>query len=274
MDFATLIPPEPLCQLVESIWDWDAPAPSHRFERMLPVANAGLIINLAEDETRVYDDAPGLACTKFSGAALDGPRHERFVIDTAEQVRVMGVVFRCGTAAAFFRERMDTIANAHVDLDDLVGQRSRGLRERLLDARDSPSRLAMLGAWLADIARRAAVTPVLIAHATGVLKRVPQIERIADACRDTGLSQRRFGSVFREHVGMSPKRYARLQRFRAVVDAVQRGARIEWSRVAADCGFYDQPHLVREFRAFAGMTPSAYVAARGAYVNHVPLADA
>jgi AraC-like DNA-binding protein len=274
MAFATLIPPEPLSQLIESIWDWDAPAPSHRFERILPVANAGLIINLAEDETRVYDDAPGLACTTFSGAALDAPRHRSFVIDTAEQVRVMGVVFRCGAAAAFFRERMDTIANAHVDLDALVGQRSRGLRERLLDAHDSPSRLAMLGAWVADIARRAAVTPVLIAHATGVLKRVPQVERIADACRDTGLSQRRFGSVFREHVGMSPKRYARLQRFRAVVDSIQRGARVEWSRVAADCGFYDQPHLVREFREFAGMTPSAYVAARGAYANHVPLADA
>jgi hypothetical protein len=51
----------------------------------------------------------------------------------------MGVVFRCGAAAAFFRERMDTIANAHVDLDDLVGPRSRGLRERLLDPSDAPS---------------------------------------------------------------------------------------------------------------------------------------
>jgi AraC-like DNA-binding protein len=274
MAFATLTPPEPLSQLVESIWDWDAPAPAHRFERMLPVANAGLIINLAENETRVYDDAPGLACTKFSGAALDAPRHKSFVIDTAEQVRVMGVVFRCGAAAAFFRERMDAIANAHVELEDLVGPRACGLRERLLEASDSPSRLALLRAWIADIARHAAVTPVLIAHATGVLKRVPQVERIADACRDTGLSQRRFGSVFREHVGMSPKRYARLQRFRAVVDSIQRGARVEWSRVAADCGFYDQPHLVREFREFAGMTPSAYAAARGEYVNHVPLADA
>ena len=274
MAFATLKPPEPLSQLVESIWDWDAPAPSHRFDRMLPVANAGLIINLAEDETRVYDDAPGLPCTKFSAAALDAPRHKSFVIDTSEQVRVMGVVFRCGAAAAFFRERMDAIANAHVDLDALVGARARGLRERLLDARDSPSRLFVLRSWLGDIARRAAVTPVLIAHATGVLKRVPQVRRIADACLDTGLSQRRFGSVFREHVGMSPKRYARLQRFRAVVESVQRGARVEWSRVAADCGFYDQPHLVREFREFAGMTPSAYVAARGEYVNHVPLADA
>ena len=274
MAFAKLTPPEPLSRLVESIWDWDAPAPAHRFERIMPVANAGLIINLAEDETRVYDDAPGLPCTKFSAAALDAPRHQSFVIDTAEQVRVMGVVFRCGAAAAFFRERMDRVANAHVDLDALVGARARGLRERLLEARDSPSRIATLLNWLAGIARNAAVTPVLIAHATGVLKRVPQIERIADACRDTGLSQRRFGSVFREHVGMSPKRYARLQRFRAVVESVQHGARVEWSRVAADCGFYDHPHLVREFREFAGMTPSAYVAARGDHVNHVPLADA
>jgi hypothetical protein len=69
MAFATLTPLEPLSQLIESIWDWDAPAPSHRFERMLPVANAGLIINRAEDETRVYDDASDLACTRFSGAA-------------------------------------------------------------------------------------------------------------------------------------------------------------------------------------------------------------
>ena len=273
MAFAKLTPPEPLSQLVESIWDWDAPAPAHRFERMLPVANAGLIINLAEDETRVYEDAPDLACTKFSGAALDAPRHRSFVIDTAEQVRVMGVVFRCGAAAAFFRERMDTIANAHVDLDALVGARARGIRERLLEARDSPSRLSMLRNWLAGIASRAAVTPALISHATGALKRVPHIGRIADACRDTGLSERRFGSVFRDHVGMSPKRYARLQRFRAVVEHAH-GARVEWSRVAADCGFYDQPHLVREFREFAGMTPSAYVAARGEYVNHVALADA
>ncbi|HEY6894743.1 MAG TPA: helix-turn-helix domain-containing protein, partial [Rhodanobacteraceae bacterium] len=136
------------------------------------------------------------------------------------------------------------------------------------------SRLATLRGWLGDIARRAAVTPVLIAHATGVLKRVPQVERVGEACRDMGLSERRFGSVFREHVGMSPKRYARLQRFRAAVESVQHGKRVEWSRVAADCGFYDQPHLVREFREFAGMTPSAYVAARGGNVNHVPLDDA
>jgi len=57
---------------------------------------------------------------------LDAPRHRSFVIDTAEQVRVMGVVFRCGAAAAFFRERMDAITNAHVDLDALAAGETEG----------------------------------------------------------------------------------------------------------------------------------------------------
>lgn len=272
MSYAMLKPPAPLSDLIETIWDWNAPAQAHRLERILPVANAGLIINLAEDQTRIYEDAPGFPCTTFSGAALDAPRHRSFVIDTAEQVAVMGVVFRSGGAAAFFRERMDVLVNGHVDLEDLVGSHARTMRERLLETVDSRARIALLTRWLAKMSRNA-VRSAPIAHAAAWLANVPAVSRIGDACRDLGMSPRRFGTLFREHVGMSPKRYARLLRFRAVVDGVQSGRSIEWSRVAADCGFYDQPHLVREFRDFAGMTPTAYVARRGDYVNHVPLDD-
>jgi AraC-like DNA-binding protein len=272
MAFATLRPGPPLASLIESVWDWDAPAAAHRFERILPVANASLIINLAEDETRVYEDDATRRRESFGGAALDAPRHRSFVIDTAEQVRVVGVVFRCGAAAAFFRERMDTIANAHVDLDDLVAARFRGVRERLLEANGSRARIATLCGWLVRVARDASM-PSAVAHATALLREAPALVRIADVCRASGYSHRRLGTVFREHVGMSPKRYARLQRFRAVVDSVQRGRRVEWARVAADCGFHDQPHLVREFRTFSGMTPTEYAALRGDYANHVPLAD-
>jgi AraC-like DNA-binding protein len=273
MAFATLRPGPPLASLIETIWDWDAPAAAHRFERILPVANASLIINLVEDETRVYDDDATRRCERFGGAALDAPRHRSFVIDTAEQVRVIGVVFRCGAAAAFFRERMDTIANAHVDLDDLVATRFRGVRERLLEANGSRARIATLCSWLLGVAQGASV-PSAVLHATTLLRDAPALARIADVCRDSGYSQRRLGTVFREHVGMSPKRYARLQRFRAVVDSVQRGRRVEWTRVAADCGFHDQPHLVHEFRTFSGMTPTEYAAQRGEYANHIALADA
>src|SRR3546814_4934922 len=64
------------------------PRQAHRFDRMLPSACGQLVINLVEDESRVYDAA--LRCRRFAGAAFDGPANRSFVIDTAEQVAVIG----------------------------------------------------------------------------------------------------------------------------------------------------------------------------------------
>src|SRR3546814_13902548 len=69
---------------------------------------------------------------------------------------------------------------------------------------------------------------------------------------------------------MSPKRYARLQRFRRLVAQVHRDRTVDWAGVAVDRGFHDQPHLVHEFRAFAGLTPTARLATCGPPAGLVP----
>ena len=87
-----------------------------------------------------------------------------------------------------------------------------------------------------------------------------------------GLSPHRLSRTFHAELGMPPSVYQRQLRIEQAKRELRSGT--PPATVAVDCGFYDQPHLVREFRAFAGMTPSAYCAARGEYANHVPLADA
>ena len=91
--------------------------------------------------------------------------------------------------------------------------------------------------------------------------------------RQTGLSHRRFIEVFRDQVGLTPKVYWRLQRFRQVLQRVHRAPRVEWADLALECGYYDQAHFIRDFRAFSGLSPSAYLAQRGEHLNHVPLSD-
>jgi len=268
MGYAAFAPPAPLSEWVESIWDWRMPAPAHRLERMLPSACAQLTINLAEDETRVYDEA--LRCTRNAGAALDAPSLRSFIIDTAEQVAVCGAVFKPGGAAAVFRQRMDILANRQVDLDDLVAAGLRGLRSRLLEAGDAARRLSTLHAWLLACVRDARPQPML-QQALHALDNGPQVQRIGAVAAQCGVSPRRLGEMFGERIGMSPKRYARLQRFHRVVATARRGGRIDWAGVAVDCGFHDQPHLVREFRAFSGLTPTAYLAQRGPWPSHIPL---
>jgi AraC-like DNA-binding protein len=270
MAFTTRNPVAPLRRSLALIWDWRVEPGEFVLERILPQPGSSLIINLLEDQTRVYTDDAQCRCEYLPGAVFSGQFTQSFVIDSDEQIAVMGVVFRPGGAFDLLRERMDPFDNRHVAFDDLAGPSVRSLRERLLHTADADSRLAVLERWLLDRSGFAGLHPA-VEFALDTLDRAPQIQRIDAVIAASGYSARRFSTLFREQVGIGAKRYVRLQRFRAAVTGANGERRVDWSRIAADCGFHDQAHLVREFRAFSGMTPSAYRARASHNVNHVPL---
>jgi AraC-like DNA-binding protein len=81
--------------------------------------------------------------------------------------------------------------------------------------------------------------------------------------RDVGLSERAFERRFVAHVGLTPVRYRRLARFRSVLRLHSAGV-CDWAELAAMTGFSDQPHLVRDCRAFTGLTPTEWAATQQA----------
>ena len=78
---------------------------------------------------------------------------------------------------------------------------------------------------------------------------------VSSVAGDLGVSERHLRRVFRETVGMSPKGFARLARFRHALRIVREDSRLSWAAIAAAAGYYDQAHLIEEFRAIAGVTP-------------------
>lgn len=87
---------------------------------------------------------------------------------------------------------------------------------------------------------------------------------VAALRRELGLSGKHLVSLFREHVGMPPKRYGRLVRFERLVDRVRRGPPRPWAQLAVELGFCDQAYLARDVRALAGMTPTELATHLGA----------
>ena len=83
------------------------------------------------------------------------------------------------------------------------------------------------------------------------------------------LSPKRFIERFKADVGVTPKRYCRLLRFQRVVTNAHRGGATDWAELALACGYFDQAHLIHDFREFSGLTPTAYEARRTAFQNHV-----
>ena len=86
------------------------------------------------------------------------------------------------------------------------------------------------------------------------------VNAVAD---DLGVSERHLRRVFRDAVGVSPKAFAKLARFHRALRAARTDRCATWASIAAATGYYDQAHLIDEFRAIAGVTPRALLAELG-----------
>ncbi len=85
--------------------------------------------------------------------------------------------------------------------------------------------------------------------------------RVADLARATDLGERQFERRFTRAVGVSPKRYARVLRFREALRLKAEGVETGWAAVAQAAGYVDQAHMIHEFQALAGDSPERLMAA-------------
>jgi hypothetical protein len=129
-----VIPALPLSRFVELLWYYEEPPKKHAKERLMPDGCVSLIINLAENQTRIYDADDVSRMRTFSACSVSGPQSKCFAIDTDEQTCVIGVSFRPGGAVPFLKLPSDELHNQHLNLEDLWGRLARDLQERSLTA--------------------------------------------------------------------------------------------------------------------------------------------
>jgi len=239
----------------------------HGRELSLPSGTINLYINLDRDQIRIYPVDGGPPEVR-SGIAVRGPNSRPVYVDPADQRRVMWVSFRVGGASPFVPADAADLRDRIVDLADLWGRDGELLRERLLAASTVERRLDELAAALLARPRRPldrrddAVVAAAVALHRGA--------SVGDAADRLGWTPRRLGRAFTAHVGLAPKRFARVRRFQRLVRAVATSAGPDWARLAVETGYHDQAHLIHDFRDLSGLTPGAYRPRSPGEHNHVP----
>jgi AraC-like DNA-binding protein len=262
------VPSPPLDRFISSIWFCQSEPRPFALERVLPSGAAQLIVNLKEDRTRMYHPESG-AVTLSCGTVLSGVSTHYGVIDTAEQECVAGVCFRPGGTAAFFAVPAYLIRDAGMPLE-LAWNRGRAarLREQVLEAVSPTAKLDALERALAE-AWRSSACDAAVEFALDAIADRPQAANIAAVADKIGLSPRRLVERFKTAVGVPPKRYCRILRFQRALACAERGRQVDWTRIAMDCGYFDQAHFIHDFRSFAGITPTGYDTGRTQFRNHV-----
>jgi AraC-like DNA-binding protein len=266
-------PPPPLSSFVDCLWHLERDALAHGRERMLPTGEADIVIPLRQPAVLRYDDIDAAEPRRLRGGVVVGPHDRWFVRGTGGASSVVGVHFRPGGAAAFFGGALPSLRNRTELLDDLWGPSACELRERLQAAGPASARLDLLQAHLLRRLHASPGIDPMAAWALHALQRDPAAARIDAVQQASGCSPAGFIRRFESSVGLTPKRYARVLRFGSLLPALVRQGPRDWAQVAAGGGYFDQSHLIHEFRRLAGITPGAYVPVQPDQPNHVVLTE-
>ena len=216
-----------------------------------------------QDRTRVALPHPEIHVVARFGPAVPGgldvhamgAREKVYRKHIRSGMRAIMARLRLGATESVLGVPASALVDRVVALDDLWGREDASrLLDRLAGAPDLAGGVVTLRAAIAE--RRARNRGPHTRLALDAARRLTH-SNVSAVAGELGVSERHLRRVFRETVGVSPKAYAKLTRFHRALDAARESEGAGWASIAAAAGYYDQAHLIAEFRAIAGVTPRA-----------------
>lgn len=253
MRYLEIKPSEPLERYVECFWtlENDAGAGPAQPDRILPDGCVELILNFGarfreHQENGLQEPQPM--------NLLVGQMTRPILIAPTGSVQLLGIRFHPGGTFPFFRIPMQEFTNQVVELGAVAGQFECDLIARAEAAPASQIRIGAIEELLVDRVRHFKHDSWLIDLSARIVHLGGQVS-VDELAAKAGVGSRQLERRFLREVGIGPKLLCRILRFQQIFRAVNRND-AGWAAVAADCGYYDQAHLIRDFQQFAGQTPS------------------
>jgi AraC-like DNA-binding protein len=256
--FVDLCAPRPeLAAHVDLLWYGEGRV-NYLRDRILPSGGSYLLINLGPTQYRI-DPGPPEQRVGFDDIWYSGPHTGPIDTEAPTGNALLGVAFKPCGSHAWLGLAAAGLAQRTLPLADLVGDSARELREQLLSLRDSQSRIARVEEWLLRRLDPRRATHAAVEWSLRQLDATQGQTTIAQLARTTGFSRKHLGTLFAEQVGLSPKALARVLRFRSALQRLEGATHVPWCDLAASCGYFDQSHLTRDFRAFCGFAPGEFL---------------
>jgi AraC-like DNA-binding protein len=261
MEYVGQVPAPPLDRFIDDVYCLTG-VPRYRRMIIPPMPSAHLFINLGEP-VRVWDSDPSVPPALFTDGWFMGVWTRRFVVAYPSRVRLVGVHFKPWGVSPFVDLPATELRDRWLPVD-AVWQRS--LDRIRNQVGELASATEMLRVLEAELRSRLAEAPSggldLVRHTGGRLATCYGAIAVGALADAAGVSGTHLATQFKSHVGVTPKRVARIYRFARLILSVDALRPVDWSRLAQTAGYFDQAHFGREFKDFTGHTPTEYLALR------------
>lgn len=251
--YSEFAPSPSLFPFVECIWTLKSPGGFFKErELIIPGGRIEMIFNLS---SAVYwIDSKDLSVTQScAGSYVLGPRNRPFFVEQKGFIYLFGVRFRHGGLASFTAMPMSLLMNERVPLNQLFGQDADALTEQLFEVDNEQENVAKIECFLnkrlqADLNTRQTLQLI------SLVKRNGSGENLSEA---TGVHYKKLERIFSRYTGYNPKNFSRVIRFYKTLQQMTKSPS-SLTSIGLDSGYYDQPHFIRDFKAFTGKSPSQF----------------
>lgn len=227
--------------------------------RPLPARTEQFLEFYLADRYQVRDIATGVTETAPDTVLVGLQTYRRVDVLLGGALRLFTIQFTPTGFSTLFGPSTAQLTDMAFAGRDVLGPEISLVAERLEAAPDFSARVAILEAWLSPRVPDKGLDP--IAWAARRMTLLHGGVRVADLARATDLGERQFERRFTRAVGVAPKRYARVLRFREALRLKAEGVETAWASVAQAAGYVDQAHMIHEFQALAGDSPERLMAA-------------
>ena len=251
MENFQLVPPSPiLSSYVKHYWILEADQVSGDGERIIPSGTIQLLFYNGDSIRYKQDQIQ-------SKALLCGQSTSYTDIFATSKIRIISVVFRAYGARAFFRMPMTEVVNKSIVAGDMEDKALRDLEQRITGTEDNRECIRLLEDFFISRLCPFKEYNLLRLHtAIRTINQNPGELQLTGLSESVCLSYKQFKRIFSEHVGINPKDFLRIVRFQKALFTMQESSKMSFAQVAYECGYYDQSHMINEFKTFSGYTPT------------------
>lgn len=260
--FQIIKPTPALAPYIRHYWILQDDAVSPVSERTLPIGCIQLIFHkgkqlLLQNESKLQPQS--FICGQSVGFSD--------VLSTGK-IEMITIVFQPFTAKVFLRIPGYLLHGLNVDMNDVEDPELSDLSKMVADTRDNGVCIHLIEQFF--IRRIYSFNDYNLQRMSAVFNKIngASLINVSQLSEIACLSNKQFGRVFTDYVGATPKEFLRIVRMQRALSMLQQEATLSFAQVAYACGFFDQSHMIKEFKLFSGYTPAEYLSVCAPYSDY------
>jgi len=258
MQFRLIKPSPLLAPYIRQYWylEMDASEGMQRLERVVPNGFVEMTFHFSDRLMKIAE-----TCEMQPGVIISGQKTGFFDVLPTGRTEMLSVQFYPHSTGLFFPFPVSELTDYSLHLADAVGAVARELEEQLHELSSLEERVTHIERFLLQLLTRSSSYQWnRICHSIQLINTSKGIVPVSELADAACLSRKQHEREFKKMVGLSPKQYLKVIRFQAALYVHQQFPGASLTELAYRCGYFDQSHMINDFRQLSGITPGQYFA--------------